>query len=31
VPIYIATLSLAAVERAAEIADGIMPIMWSPE
>jgi alkanesulfonate monooxygenase SsuD/methylene tetrahydromethanopterin reductase-like flavin-dependent oxidoreductase (luciferase family) len=31
VPIYIATLSLAAVERAAEIADGIMPTMWSPE
>jgi len=31
VPIYIATLSLAAVERAAQIADGIMPTMWSPE
>lgn len=31
VPVYIATLSLAAVERAAEIADGIMPTMWSPE
>src|SRR5262249_42428301 len=31
VPIYIATLSLAAVERAAEIAAGIMPTMWSPE
>src|SRR5689334_1087677 len=30
VPIYIATLSLAAVERAAQIADGIMPTMWSP-
>ena len=30
-PIYIATLSLAAVERAAQIADGIMPTMWSPE
>jgi alkanesulfonate monooxygenase SsuD/methylene tetrahydromethanopterin reductase-like flavin-dependent oxidoreductase (luciferase family) len=31
VPIYLATLSFAAVERAAEIADGIMPTMWSPE
>lgn len=31
VPIHVATLSLAAVERAAEIADGIMPTMWSPE
>jgi alkanesulfonate monooxygenase SsuD/methylene tetrahydromethanopterin reductase-like flavin-dependent oxidoreductase (luciferase family) len=31
VPIYIATLSLAAVERAAQIADGIMPTMWPPE
>ena len=31
VPIYIATLSLAAVERAAQIADGVMPTMWSPE
>jgi len=31
VPVYIATLSLAAVERAAQIADGIMPTMWSPE
>ena len=29
VPIYLATLSLAAVERAAEFADGIMPTMWS--
>ena len=27
VPVYIATLSLAAVERAAQIADGIMPTM----
>jgi alkanesulfonate monooxygenase SsuD/methylene tetrahydromethanopterin reductase-like flavin-dependent oxidoreductase (luciferase family) len=31
VPIYIATLSLAAVDRAAELPDGIMPTMWSPE
>lgn len=31
VPIHLATLSLAATERAAEIADGIMPTMWSPE
>jgi alkanesulfonate monooxygenase SsuD/methylene tetrahydromethanopterin reductase-like flavin-dependent oxidoreductase (luciferase family) len=31
VPVYIATLSLPAVERAAQIADGIMPTMWSPE
>lgn len=31
VPIHLATLSLAAVERAAEVADGIMPTMWSPE
>ena len=31
VPIHIATLSMGAVERAAAIADGIMPTMWSPE
>jgi alkanesulfonate monooxygenase SsuD/methylene tetrahydromethanopterin reductase-like flavin-dependent oxidoreductase (luciferase family) len=31
VPIYVAVLSLAAVERAAEEADGIMPTQWSPE
>jgi alkanesulfonate monooxygenase SsuD/methylene tetrahydromethanopterin reductase-like flavin-dependent oxidoreductase (luciferase family) len=31
VPIHVATLSMAAVERAAAIADGIMPTMWSPE
>jgi alkanesulfonate monooxygenase SsuD/methylene tetrahydromethanopterin reductase-like flavin-dependent oxidoreductase (luciferase family) len=31
VPIHIATLGMAAVERAAAIADGIMPTMWSPE
>ena len=31
VPVYIATLSLGAVERAAQIADGIMPTIWSPE
>ena len=30
-PIYVAALSLAAVERAAEVADGLMPTMWSPE
>jgi alkanesulfonate monooxygenase SsuD/methylene tetrahydromethanopterin reductase-like flavin-dependent oxidoreductase (luciferase family) len=30
VPIYIATLGMAAVERAAATADGIMPTMWSP-
>jgi alkanesulfonate monooxygenase SsuD/methylene tetrahydromethanopterin reductase-like flavin-dependent oxidoreductase (luciferase family) len=31
VPLYIATLGLRATERAAELADGIMPTMWSPE
>lgn len=31
VPIYVATLSMAAAERAAEFADGIMPTMWSPQ
>lgn len=31
VPLYVATLGLRATERAAEIADGIMPTMWSPE
>ncbi|NMO88772.1 LLM class flavin-dependent oxidoreductase [Actinomycetospora sp. TBRC 11914] len=31
VPIYVAALSFAAVERAAEVADGLMPTMWSPE
>ena len=31
VPIYVAALSLAAVEQAAEVADGLMPTMWSPE
>jgi alkanesulfonate monooxygenase SsuD/methylene tetrahydromethanopterin reductase-like flavin-dependent oxidoreductase (luciferase family) len=30
VPIYIAALSSKAVEQAAEIADGIMPIFWPP-
>jgi alkanesulfonate monooxygenase SsuD/methylene tetrahydromethanopterin reductase-like flavin-dependent oxidoreductase (luciferase family) len=30
VPLYIATLGLRATERAAEIADGVMPTMWSP-
>jgi alkanesulfonate monooxygenase SsuD/methylene tetrahydromethanopterin reductase-like flavin-dependent oxidoreductase (luciferase family) len=31
VPLYVATLGLRATERAAEVADGIMPTMWSPE
>jgi alkanesulfonate monooxygenase SsuD/methylene tetrahydromethanopterin reductase-like flavin-dependent oxidoreductase (luciferase family) len=31
IPLYVATLGLHATERAAEIADGIMPTMWSPE
>ena len=31
VPIHHATLGMRAVERAAEVADGIMPTMWSPE
>jgi len=31
VPIHVAALSLAAVERAAAVADGLMPTMWSPE
>jgi alkanesulfonate monooxygenase SsuD/methylene tetrahydromethanopterin reductase-like flavin-dependent oxidoreductase (luciferase family) len=31
VPVYLATLSLAACERAAAVADGLMPTMWSPE
>lgn len=31
VPLYVATLGLRATERAAEIADGIMPTMWSPQ
>jgi 5,10-methylenetetrahydromethanopterin reductase len=31
VPIHIAALGMAAVERAAAIADGIMPTMWSPQ
>jgi alkanesulfonate monooxygenase SsuD/methylene tetrahydromethanopterin reductase-like flavin-dependent oxidoreductase (luciferase family) len=31
VPIYVATLSLDAAERAAGYADGIMPTQWSPE
>jgi alkanesulfonate monooxygenase SsuD/methylene tetrahydromethanopterin reductase-like flavin-dependent oxidoreductase (luciferase family) len=31
VPIHVAARSLAAVERAAEVADGLMPTMWSPE
>ena len=31
VPIYVAALSFAAVERGAEVADGLMPTMWSPE
>jgi 5,10-methylenetetrahydromethanopterin reductase len=31
VPIHVAALSLAAVERAAAVADGLMPTMWSPQ
>jgi alkanesulfonate monooxygenase SsuD/methylene tetrahydromethanopterin reductase-like flavin-dependent oxidoreductase (luciferase family) len=31
VRVYVAALSMAAVERAAEIADGIMATMWPPE
>jgi alkanesulfonate monooxygenase SsuD/methylene tetrahydromethanopterin reductase-like flavin-dependent oxidoreductase (luciferase family) len=31
VPVYVAALSMAAVERAAVIADGIMATMWPPE
>lgn len=31
VPLYLATLGLRATERAAEVADGVMPTMWSPE
>ncbi|MCD2194371.1 LLM class flavin-dependent oxidoreductase [Actinomycetospora endophytica] len=31
VPIHVAALSLAAAERGAEVADGLMPTMWSPE
>jgi alkanesulfonate monooxygenase SsuD/methylene tetrahydromethanopterin reductase-like flavin-dependent oxidoreductase (luciferase family) len=31
VPIHLATLSFGAVERAAAVADGLMPTMWSPE
>jgi probable F420-dependent oxidoreductase len=31
VPVYVATLSSIAVQQAAELADGILPIFWSPE
>jgi alkanesulfonate monooxygenase SsuD/methylene tetrahydromethanopterin reductase-like flavin-dependent oxidoreductase (luciferase family) len=31
VPIHLAALGFTAVERAAEVADGLMPTMWSPE
>jgi alkanesulfonate monooxygenase SsuD/methylene tetrahydromethanopterin reductase-like flavin-dependent oxidoreductase (luciferase family) len=31
VPLYVATLGLRATERAAEVADGVMPTMWSPQ
>ena len=31
VPVYVAAITSRTVERAAEIADGIMPIFWSPE
>jgi alkanesulfonate monooxygenase SsuD/methylene tetrahydromethanopterin reductase-like flavin-dependent oxidoreductase (luciferase family) len=31
VPIYVAALTSATVEKAAEIADGVMPLFWSAE
>ena len=31
VPVYVAAITSGTVENAAEIADGIMPIFWSPE
>jgi alkanesulfonate monooxygenase SsuD/methylene tetrahydromethanopterin reductase-like flavin-dependent oxidoreductase (luciferase family) len=31
VPLYVAAVTSKTVERAAEVADGIMPIFWSPE
>lgn len=31
VPIHLAALGLRAAERAATVADGLMPTMWSPE
>ncbi|MDD7942205.1 LLM class flavin-dependent oxidoreductase [Actinomycetospora lutea] len=31
VPIHLAVLGFGAVTRAAEVADGLMPTMWSPE
>ncbi len=31
VPLYVAAMSSAAVELGAELADGIMPLFWSPE
>jgi alkanesulfonate monooxygenase SsuD/methylene tetrahydromethanopterin reductase-like flavin-dependent oxidoreductase (luciferase family) len=31
VPVYVAAITSRMVEQAAEIADGIMPIFWSPE
>jgi alkanesulfonate monooxygenase SsuD/methylene tetrahydromethanopterin reductase-like flavin-dependent oxidoreductase (luciferase family) len=31
VPVYVAAITSRTVEHAAEIADGIMPIFWSPE
>jgi alkanesulfonate monooxygenase SsuD/methylene tetrahydromethanopterin reductase-like flavin-dependent oxidoreductase (luciferase family) len=31
IPVHVAALSLAAAERAAEVADGLMPTMWSPQ
>src|SRR5438105_10446108 len=30
VPVYLAAITSRTVERAAEVADGIMPIFWSP-
>ena len=31
VPVYVAALTSGQVERAAAVADGLMPIFWSPE
>jgi alkanesulfonate monooxygenase SsuD/methylene tetrahydromethanopterin reductase-like flavin-dependent oxidoreductase (luciferase family) len=31
VPVYVAAITSRMVEQAAELADGIMPIFWSPE
>ena len=31
VPVYVAAVTSGMVEQAAQIADGIMPLFWSPE